>query len=47
MSLAIFTFAGFLFVDDTDLVAVAESPSETATQVTEKMQRAVNVWHGG
>jgi hypothetical protein len=40
-------FAGFLFVDDTDLVTIANSPSETAEQVTSKMQEAVNAWHGG
>jgi hypothetical protein len=47
MSLSLFVFAGFLFVDDTDLVTIADSPSETAEQVTSKMQEAVNAWHGG
>jgi hypothetical protein len=37
----------FLFVDDTDLMTVAKTKSETATQVTYHMQDAVNAWHGG
>ena len=47
MSLSLFVFAGFLFVDDTDLVTIADSPSETTDQVMSKMQLVVNAWHGG
>jgi hypothetical protein len=34
MSLAVFVFAGFLFVDDTDLITVAVNCEESPTQVT-------------
>jgi hypothetical protein len=47
MSLAVFVFAGFLFVDDTDLITVAVNCKESPTQVTARMQVAVDAWHGG
>ena len=47
MSLAVFVFAGFLFVDDTDLITVAIDKTETPAQVIARMQDAVNTWHGG
>jgi hypothetical protein len=40
-------FAGFLFVDDTDLIALASLKSETANQVFVRIQEAVCTWHGG
>jgi hypothetical protein len=40
-------FAGFLFVDDTDLIALAPSLAETAPQVIARIQDAVRTWHGG
>jgi hypothetical protein len=47
MSRSIFEAVGFLFVDNTDLMTVAHSPSESPTQVTSRMQAAVDAWHGG
>jgi len=47
MSLALFVFAGFLFVDDTDLITVAVDKDESPAQVTTRMQAAVDAWHGG
>jgi hypothetical protein len=47
MSLALLVFAGFLFVDDTDLVNVAIDKDESPAQVTARMQAAVDAWHGG
>jgi hypothetical protein len=40
-------FAGFLFVDDTDLIALSASKEDTAEQVAVRLQEAVRVWHGG
>jgi hypothetical protein len=40
-------FAGFLFVDDTDLITLASLKSETANQVFVCIQEAVCSWHGG
>jgi hypothetical protein len=47
MSGSTFTAAGFLFVDDTDLFAVAKDKDESPEQVTTRMQAAVDAWHGG
>jgi hypothetical protein len=47
MSLTLFITAGFLFVDDTDLFAIASSPTESSSDVNARMQQAVNAWHGG
>jgi hypothetical protein len=47
MSLATLVVAGFLFVDDTDLITVAIDKNESPQQVTNRMQAAVNAWHGG
>jgi hypothetical protein len=47
MSLSLFVTAGFLFVDDTDLITVAVDQTESPAQVTARMQAAVNAWHGG
>jgi hypothetical protein len=47
MSRSLFEAMGFLFVDDTDLMTVATTPTESPTQVTSGMQAAVNAWHGG
>ena len=47
MSQSVFTAAGFLFVDDTDLITVAKDKSESPEQVTTRMQAAVEAWHGG
>jgi hypothetical protein len=40
-------FAGFLFVDDTDLIAFSESKDDSFPQVTARLQQAVQAWHGG
>lgn len=40
-------FAGFLFVDDTDLIALVASRHEHAAQVIARIQEAVRTWHGG
>jgi hypothetical protein len=37
----------FLFIDDTDLMEVAKTKSETPRQVTSCMQDAINAWHEG
>jgi hypothetical protein len=47
MSAAGVVFAGFLFVDDTDLIALAASQDEHAAQVVARIQEAVRTWHGG
>jgi hypothetical protein len=47
MSAAGVVFAGFLFVDDTDLIALAASPNEQAAHVVARIQEAVHTWHGG
>jgi hypothetical protein len=47
MSGALFTAAGFLFVDDTDLFVVAKDKDESPEQVNIRMQAAVDAWHGG
>jgi hypothetical protein len=40
-------FAGFLFVDDTDLIAFSESKGKSFPQVMARLQAAVCAWHGG
>lgn len=45
LSLSLFVTAGFLFVDDTDLITIAVDQSESPTQVMTCMQAAVNAWH--
>jgi hypothetical protein len=40
-------FAGFLFVDDTDLIALSVSKEDMAEQVVARLKEAVRVWHGG
>jgi hypothetical protein len=47
MSQSVFTAAGFLFVDDTDLITVAKDKLESPKQVTNQVQAAVEAWHGG
>jgi hypothetical protein len=47
MSAAGVEFAGFLFVDDTDLIALASTKTENANQVVARIQAAVRTWHGG
>jgi hypothetical protein len=47
MSSAGVEFAGFLFVDDADLITLASLKSETANQVFVRIQEAVRTWHGG
>ena len=47
LSRAIFTAAGFLFVDDTDLTTVAKDKVESPDQVITRAQEAVNAWQGG
>jgi hypothetical protein len=39
--------AGFLFVDDTDLIAFPDSTDKTLEIMLERMQHAVSAWHGG
>jgi hypothetical protein len=46
MSQSLFEAVGF-FVDDTNLITVATSKSETPAQVMAWMQLAVNSWHSG
>jgi hypothetical protein len=45
-SMAIFSIVGILYVDDTDLLAIASYPSESAEQVSIRMQDIVNHWRG-
>jgi hypothetical protein len=40
-------FTGFLFVDDTNLIALSMSNQHTAMQVMVHIQHAICVWHGG
>jgi hypothetical protein len=40
-------FAGFLFVDNTDLIAFSRSKGESAHWVMDHLQQAVQAWHGG
>jgi hypothetical protein len=47
MSAAGVEFAGFLFVDDTDLIALASTKMESVHQVVARIQAAVKAWHGG
>lgn len=47
LSQSILQVVGFLFVDDTNLMTVANSKFESAEQVTLRMQSAVDAWHGG
>jgi hypothetical protein len=47
MSRSVLEVVRFLFVDDMDLMTVVKTKSETPTQVTSRMQDAVNAWHGG
>jgi hypothetical protein len=47
MSQSVFTAAGFLFVDDMDLITVAKDKLESPEQLTTQMQAAVEAWHGG
>jgi hypothetical protein len=47
MSQSVFTAAGFLFVDDMDLITVAKDKLESPKQVTNRMQAAVEAWHRG
>ena len=39
--------AGFLFVDDTDLLQSERLPGDTYFEVAEEAQRAVDMWEGG
>jgi hypothetical protein len=45
MSAAGVEFAGFLFVDDTDLIALASTKMESVHQVVARIQAAVRAWH--
>jgi hypothetical protein len=45
-STAIFSIVGILYVDDTDLLAIASYPSESTKQVSIRMQDMVNHWRG-
>jgi len=47
MSLFLFAAAGFLFVDDTDLISIASDRDDSPAQVIARMQAAVNAWDGG
>ena len=40
-------FAGFLFVDDTDLIAFSKAADVNAAQIIARLQTAVLIWHGG
>jgi hypothetical protein len=39
--------AGFLLVNDTDLIAFPDSTDETLEIMLERMQHAISAWHGG
>ena len=39
-------FAGFLFVDDTDLITFSDSEAESSTVIMEHMQHAILAWQG-
>jgi hypothetical protein len=43
-STAIFSIVGILYVDDTDLLAIASYPSESTKQVSIRLQDMVNHW---
>jgi hypothetical protein len=47
ISQSVFIAAGFLFIDDMDLISVAKDKLESPEQVTNRMQAAVEAWHGG
>jgi hypothetical protein len=47
LSQTLFEALGFLFIDDMDLITVANTWSKSPTQVTSRMHSAVNAWHGG
>jgi hypothetical protein len=40
-------FAGFLFVNDTDLIAFSDAADVDAAQIAAHLQMAVLIWHGG
>ena len=44
ISLAVVAYVAFMFVDDTDLPAIATTPEETVEQVAARLQRAVTCW---
>ena len=39
-------FAGFLFVDDTDLITISDSDAESSAVIMEHMQHAILAWQG-
>ena len=45
MSGIVLTLVGFLFVDDTDLVAIGEK-DEDETEVYSRLQQSINFWNG-
>ena len=40
-------FAGFLFVDDTDLTTFSDLDVESSAVIMEHMQHAILAWQGG
>jgi hypothetical protein len=40
-------FAGYAFVDDTDLIQTAHDNIVTGSEVTQELQRAIDMWEGG
>jgi hypothetical protein len=47
MSRLVLEVVGFLFVDDTDLMTVARTKSESPTQVMSRIQATINAWWHG
>jgi len=47
ISLAALALSGLLYVDDSDLFILADSPSDSPTVVIQKLQRNIQLWQGG
>ena len=46
MTATAMVFAGFLFVDDTDLITFSDSEAESSAMIMEHMQHTILAWQG-
>jgi len=47
ITLATLALSGLLYVDDSDLFILADSPSESPASIIQKLQTNVQLWQGG
>jgi len=47
ITLATLALSSLLYVDDSDLFILADSPSDSPTSVIQKLQRNTQLWQGG